>query len=239
MNDISEADEDFPAPEAPLRMPERIVAVLGQPISGNVRPIGYAALAAAFGLDAPAPDVLYATGEHRAPQTETRWHVLTQQRRVADTLTAHLAFALRREAVDLGLLAALFRRPEAEPAIAAWVRRQPTGKHPRRAWFLFEWLTGRHLSLPNAPKVAAADAINPERQFAIGGTISMRHRVRDNLPGPPWFCPLVRRSPDLAAMLASDLADQARAVVARTAPDLMARAAAFLLLQDSKASYTN
>ena len=38
-------------------------------------------------------------------------------------------------------------------------------------------------------------------------------------------------------MRATDLAEAARAVVRRTAPDLMARAAAFLLLQDSKASY--
>ncbi len=37
--------------------------------------------------------------------------------------------------------------------------------------------------------------------------------------------------------MSQDLATEARAVVQRTAPDLMARAAAFLLLEDSKASY--
>ena len=91
--------------------------------------------------------------------------------------------------------------------------------------------------MPPAPKVAAADAIDPERQFVVSGEIVPRYRVRDNLPGTPRFCPLVRVSPDLSAMLASDLAEEARTVVRRTAPDLMARAAAFLLLQDSKASY--
>jgi hypothetical protein len=152
-------------------------------------------------------------------------------------LVAHLAFALRHEAVDLGLLAASFRRSEARPAITAWVRRQPTGRHPRRAWFMFERLTGERLDLPSAPRVAAADAIDPQRQFAVSGKIDSRYRARDNLPGTPLFCPLVRLSLDLTAVLASDLAEEARAVVRRAAPDLMARAADFLQLQDSKASY--
>jgi hypothetical protein len=38
-------------------------------------------------------------------------------------------------------------------------------------------------------------------------------------------------------MLDSELAGEAQAVVRRTAPDLLGRAAAFLLLKDSKASY--
>lgn len=80
------------------------------------------------------------------------------------------------------------------------------------------------------PSTRSASSRSPEKS-------TLRYRVRDNLPGTPLFCPLVRLSPDLTAMLASDLAEEAQAVVRRTAPDLMARAAAFLLLQDSKASY--
>jgi hypothetical protein len=237
MNEIPETEE---APEdvgGHFHLPARVTSVMGEPVPAGVRPLGYAALAAAYGLEVPAPDLLLATSERHTLRTEGIWSILTPRYQPADTLVAHLAFALRHESVDLGLLAALFRRPEAGPAITAWVRRQPTGRHPRRAWFLYEWLTGEHLDLPSAPKVAAADAIDPERQFAISGQIVSRYRVRDNLPGTRRFCPLVRLSPDLTTMLASDLAEEARAVVRRTAPDLMARAAAFLLLQDSKASY--
>ena len=238
MNEISETADLPAAGEEPFRLPVRVASVLGQSVPSGARPIGYAALAAAYGLDVPAPDALLAASERHTLRTEGRWSVLTPRYQpAADTLVSHLAFALRHEAVDLGLLAALFRRPEAGRAITAWVRRQPTGRHPRRAWFLYEWLTGEHLDLPAAPKVAAADVLDPERQFAISGKIVSRYRVRDNLPGTPAFCPLVRLSPDLAAMRASDLAEEARAVVRRSAPDLMARAAAFLLLKDSKASY--
>ncbi len=237
MNEILETDEPPGVAGGRFHLPARVASVMGQPVPAGVRPLGYAALAAAYGLEVPAPDFLFATGERHTLRTEGRWSILTPRYRPADTLVAHLAFALRHEPVDLGLLAALFRRPEAGTSITAWVQRQPTGRHPRRAWFLYEWLTGERLDLPSAPKVAAADAIDPERQFAISGQIVSRYRVRDNLPGTPRFCPLVRLSPDLIAMLASDLAEEARAVVRHTAPDLIARAAAFLLLQDSKASY--
>ena len=237
MNEIPDAHDVSTAAEEPFQLPARVASVMGQPVPSGARPLGYAALAAAYGLAVPSPDVLFATGERHTIRTEGRWSILTPRYRQADTMVSHLAFALRHEAVDLGLLAALFRRPKAGLAITAWVRRQPTGRHSRRAWFLYEWLTNQRLDLPSAPKVSAADVIDPRRQFAISGQIVSRHRVRNNLPGTKRFCPLVRLSPDLRAMLASDLAEEARAVIRRTAPDLLARAAAFLLLKDSKASY--
>jgi hypothetical protein len=237
MNEFPLEDEIEVAAEGPFHLPARVVSVMGQVVPDGVRPTGYAALAAAYELDVPAPDVLFAVSERYSLRTEGRWSILTPRYQLPDTFVSHLAFALRHEAVDLGLLAALFRRPEAATAISSWVRRQPTGRHPRRAWFLYEWLTGEKLDLPQAPRVSTADVLDPERQFFISGQISSRHRVRDNLPGTRMFCPLVRLSDPLMATLAGDLAEEARAIVRRTAPDLMARAAAFLLLKDSKASY--
>ena len=61
------------------------------------------------------------------------------------------------------------------------------------------------------------------RQFAVRGKTITRYRIRNNLPGTTEFCPLVRRSEKLEAALGQDLAAEARAAVAHTAPDLMAR----------------
>ncbi len=237
MNEIPDKDEIEAAPEVPFHLPFRVDSVMGQAVPDGARPIGYTALAAAYALDVPPPDILLAISERHSLRTEGRWSILTPRYQLSDTFVSHLSFALRHEAVDLGLLAALFRRPEAAVAINSWVRRQPTGRHPRRAWFLYEWLTGEQLDLPPAPRVSTADVLDPKRQFAISGQIISRYRVRDNLPGTRLFCPLVRLSEPLVETLASDLAAEARAIVRRTAPDLMARAAAFLLLKDSKASY--
>jgi len=220
----------------PLRFPDHISAVAGVPMPSAARPAGYAALIAAFDLQVPAPDEMVAIGEKHTLRREGRWRVLTPRYRPAATIAAHVEFALRHEGVDLGVLNALF---QAAPRrfIEEWVRSQPTGRHARRTWFLYEWLNRSRLDLPDAPKAPYANVLDGKWQFAVRGETVTRYRIRNNLPGTPEFCPLVRRTQVLEAALGQDLAEEARAVVRRTAPDLMARAAAFLLLEDSKASY--
>jgi hypothetical protein len=70
-----------------------------------------------------------------------------------------------------------------------------------------------------------------------GGKRSSRHSVIDNLPGTREFRPLVRRTAKLDAFGAREFDRLARDVVGRTHPDVVARAAAFLLLKDSKSSF--
>jgi len=80
-------------------------------------------------------------------------------------------------------------------------------------------------------------ALDPDQQWVADGENSPRHRVKNNLPGTPDFCPLVFRTPRLEQFIAMNLADRARAVVNAIPRDLLARTAAFLLLKDSKSSY--
>src|SRR4030095_11309707 len=63
------------------------------------------------------------------------------------------------------------------------------------------------------------------------------HRVKNNLPGTPAFCPLVFKTEMLDEFAAMDLAARARGAVAEVPRDLLARTAAFLLLKDSRSSY--
>ena len=221
---------------AALTLPDPIGLICGETLPPGSRPAGYAALIAAFHLDIPAPDELIAIGERHTYRREGRWRILTPRYQPAETITAHLEFALRHQGVDLAVLNALFQTLAPEE-IQEWVRNEPTGQYARRTWFLYEWLLGRRLDLPDAGRAPYAPILDPKQQYAITGETVTRHRVRNNLPGTTDFCPLVRRTETLDALLSADLAAEARAVVQRTAPDLMARAAAFLLLQDSKASY--
>ena len=220
----------------PLPLPERVPAVADKPVPSAARPAGYAALIAAFDLRVPIPDRLIAIGEKHTLRREECWQVLTPRYEPAATIAAHVEFALKHEGVDLGVLCALFQSAPSK-FIEDWVRSQPTGQYARRTWFLYEWLTASRLDLPDAPKAPYVGVLDEQRQFAVRGETITRYRIRDNLPGTPDFCPLVRRSDALAATIGEDLAAEAQAAVRRTAPDLMARAAAFLLLEDSKASY--
>src|SRR5215475_9682772 len=56
-------------------------------------------------------------------------------------LFGHLRFAMRYEPIDLGVLAALYAKIERKE-LEAWVRNEPIGRYPRRAWYLYELLTG-------------------------------------------------------------------------------------------------
>ena len=75
-----------------------------------------------------------------------------------------------------------------DPAeLEAWVRAEPTGAYARRAWFLYEWLTGRRLDLPDASGVGYVDALDPELHVVAAGLASRRHKVTDHLPGSPGW----------------------------------------------------
>jgi Fic family protein len=221
---------------APLTLPSGLPAVAGTPVPAGARPAGYAALIAAYDLRVPPPDELIAIGEKHTMRREGLWRILTPRYQPADTISAHLELALRHEPIDLAVLHALFQAMQ-HGVIEEWVKSEPTGQHARRAWFLYEWLTGTRLDLPDAARAPYVGILDEKRQFAVKGETVTRHRIRNNLPGTPDFCPLVRRSEQLETLLDQNLAAEARGVAQRTAPDLMARAAAFLLLEDSKASY--
>jgi hypothetical protein len=99
---------------------------------------------------------------------------------------------------------------------------------------LHEWLTGRELEVPEPGKIKAVNVLDPKHQYGItAGEISSRHEVIDNFPGTRAFCPLVSRTDAIEAFLGKGLNKKAQ----ETHADIMARAAAFLLLNDSRASF--
>jgi hypothetical protein len=191
-----------------------------------------------FGVAAPVRRPACVASHHvkGSSRQEGDWRVFDKRYSPADTFGGHLDFALRHE--DLDLL--IFRRLcEAVPAaaFAAVIRAAPTGNTARRTWFLYEHLTGQTLDIANAANVAAVDVLDAGKYIHGKPRLSRRHRVRDNLLGTAAFCPVVRRTPRLEGDMALDLSRKARETVERTGAHLVARAASFLLLADSRASF--
>lgn len=199
-------------------------------------PAGYAALIDAFQLQVPIPTTLSATGEHHRIRIAGGWRILTPRHAPAPSLEGHLTFALKYEGLDLAVLKRLFQAVGPR-CIEAMVHSKPSGAYSRRVWFLYEWLLGHRLDLPDAEKGAYAKVVDPDQQFAIEGETSPRHRLWNNLPGTSAFCPLVFRTETLTRFVEMDMARLAQAAVAAVPRDLLARTAAFLLLKDSKSSY--
>lgn len=210
----------------------------GRLLPEPARPVGYAALIESHNLQIPLPPRLAATASRHHPASTETWQLFTPRHAPENTLSGHLEFALKWEGVDLSVLSALSKVvPDEE--IATAVRSKPTGAYARRLWYLHEWLTGRQLDIRDPGKVRAVAVVDPTKQFAIvGGKVSSRHKVIDNLPGTRAFCPMVRRTTTLEGYAAKGLDKVARDIVGRIHADIMARAAAFLLLSDSKSSFS-
>ncbi|MDW6022161.1 Fic family protein [Mesorhizobium sp. BAC0120] len=220
----------------PNRFSEAVTVFHGRRLPEEAQPAGYAALIDAYGLSVPVPLKLTAIGQRHRIYEGDGWRIYTPRHRPSGDLAGHLTFALRYEGLDLGVLKGLFGKTGPEP-VAAIVRASPTGAYARRIWFLYEWLMQARLDLPDAAAGAYAPVVDPAQQWATAGTTSTRHRVKNNLPGAPAFCPMVFRTPALEAFVARNLAGEARAVIADVPADLLARAAAFLLLKDSRSSF--
>ena len=200
------------------------------------QPVGYAALIEVLGISAPLPRRLTAIAQRHRTYTAERWQILTPRYQPKNTVDDHLLFALRHEGVDLGVLKRVFLATGPKP-IEVLVAATPTGAHARRLWFLYEWLIGQRLALPDAKQGSYARVLDEKKQFAVKGLLSKRHRIRNNLPGTPEFCPLVFRTDKLETLLKEDLATTAQKIIAEIPKDVLARTAAFMLLKDTQSSF--
>lgn len=199
--------------------------------------IGWAALVDTFGVQAPVrhPSVVSNRHVNGSQRVEGLWHVFDKRYRADGKVSSHLEFALRHEVVDLLVIKRVL---EAIPqdVLLAYIRSAPTGTNTRRAWFFYEELIGP-LPIEDAPRATTADALNPERYFTTDGPISTRHRVRNNLLGVKGFHPIVRRTERLREYEARDLSARTAAIVGQAGAHYISRAASFLLLSDSQASF--
>jgi hypothetical protein len=207
-------------------------------VPDGARLAGWAALVHGLRIAAPVrrPSCVseqYVSGSRRQ---DGAWVVFDKRYWPGEGFADHLTFALRHEDLDLLILKRVADAvPQAE--VEALVRAAPTGIQVRRAWYLFETLTGRTLDVDDAPRAAGVDLLDPQAYFTGKPRLSRRHRVRDNLLGTGRFCPVIRRTDALTRFVELDLAARARETVGRTGAHLVARAASFMLLADSRASF--
>jgi Fic family protein len=202
-------------------------------------PIGLAALMRELGLRVPPPAVQseVVSGARRTLRRGN--HVVEQYPRgyaPENSVAAQLKFALRYEPVDLSVLHGVFR--ELGPNILeAWIRDERTGIFARRAWYLYELLTGRTLDIPDSGPLGYADLLDPELHITGIVRRARRQRINDNLLGGPQYCPLIRRTEALNIAIHARLDREARSLVESCDPGTLARAVQFLYTQETKSSF--
>lgn len=149
----------------------------------------------------------------------------------------HLAFALKYDGVNLGILYALFETVSTEE-LCAWITTFPTGKYTRRVWFLYEFLMGRQLPLDNLNQGNYFEVLEPDAYFtALPGRRVPRMRITDNLLGKRDFCPIVRRTATLQSFKESEFQRRCDALIQSYPADVLRRAQKYLYTKETKSSF--
>jgi hypothetical protein len=207
------------------------------PATGKI--VGYTALISYYGLDMPYPYIFVLVANNNKKQDSEGWKVLPAIYQPEEAPYKQIQFALKHEGVNLLFFKKLFQKTE-QKTIVDWVLNEPTSLYVRKIWFLYEFLMQTKLPLNDADtKIKYTSLLDEKIQFAITTSIkSSRHRIINNLPGTVDFCPLIFKTEKLDAKIKATISDKNKGYLSNIHKDVLQRASSFLLLKDSKASFT-
>ncbi len=222
------------------RFSQKISIFHGQPLPEEGMLAGYAFMLQELEQNQnkilPTPKQLsIITDKHQRYSTKT-WQVFTKRHKPNNNPISHIVFALKYEGIDLLILKSMFQLI-GEEEIKEYVLSEPTGQYSRKIWFLYEWLFGIKLDIPDLKKGTYVELLNPNQQYPGPTENSTRHRIKNNLPGTPEFCPLIRKTQKLEKYISTNIRDSIDKGLNNRDKELIKRTAAFLLLKDSKASF--
>ena len=208
--------------------------------------VGYAAIIDTLNLQMPmVGQTALVCIQNKSYQTDN-WRIFPKSYLPADNvelneieaLNKHLVFALKYEGINLLLFSCLTQHYTTKQLMAL-VNIEPTGQYSRRIWFLIEWITGKELEeKENLRKKSYVSVVDTSQQYDVEGQKSPRQLVINNLPGTPDFCPMIRKTEKLEHYISENLSKQKNDYLRGIRKDIVRRASAFLLLKDSKASFS-
>ncbi len=207
------------------------------PEQGNI--VGYAALIHHFNIAMPYPNIFSLIGKGNKKYSNQNWQVFPAIYQPEENVYKQLQFALKYEGVNLLFFKKWFQLRN-EKMLIAWLEQEPTSIYSRKIWFLYEFLMQTMLPVKDADKkIKFTPLIDEKLQFPLpNGIKSSRHRIINNLPGTIHFCPLIFKTDKLTQYIHEDLSAKNSLQLKRIHKDILQRTSAFLLLKDSKASFT-
>jgi len=221
-----------------MRLTSTTMTFVNETVPEGTMLAGYAALIYVLNVEAPLRSMSCISNKHirGSVRQNGNWNIYDKRYWPGPLLVDHLTFAVKHEPLDLLVLKRVLESmPEEE--LAEFIQSTPMGGVTRRIWFFYETLTGRRLNIPGAKKGSAVDALDQKKYFTGKSILSRRHRVRNNLLGDGFFCPIIRRTQKLEEYLAMKLDERASQITGRAGKYLLTRAASFMLLADSRASF--
>lgn len=199
--------------------------------------VGYGAIIEVFKLAVPIPNKLSFVSSKNRQFENDEWKVYPVSYLPGENLYKQLIFALKYEGVDLLVFKKLFE-VLSSVEMEEMIQLENLGQYSRRIWFLYEWLTGKKLNISDLKTGNLVPVVDEKLQYAIDGVSSPRHKVINNLPGNQGFCPLIRKTEKLEKYIESNIRQEKSNYLSRVRKDILQRASSFLILKDSKASFS-
>ncbi len=200
--------------------------------------VGYGAVIDSLNLAVTLPSQLAVISKKHRQYHTPEWLVYTPRHMPEDSLYGHLTFAIKYEGINLLFYTKLFDIVD-KKTIESMVITEPLSQYSRKIWFLYEWLLQKDLDIPDLKEGNYVPLIDEKLQYAIRkGINSGRHRIFNNLPGTLNFCPLISKTKKLENFINEDLSGKAAKVISGVNKDILLRTSAFLMLKDSKASFS-
>jgi len=200
--------------------------------------VGYAAMTETLHLKLPIPSTISMICDSRKQYSTEGWNIYSSRAVFEDTLYRHLVFALKYEGINLLFYKKLFEKLAVKEMLGV-LSVEPTGQYSRKIWFLYEWLMNKKLPIADLTVKNYVPLIDESQQYALtNGVRSARHRIINNLPGTRNFCPLISKTAKIENYIKENIAVRKSDYLKAIHKDILQRTSAFLLLKDSKASFS-
>jgi Fic family protein len=200
--------------------------------------VGYAAIIESLQLALPIPHKIALISTRHRRYEKDNWLVFTPRHQPKESIYHHIIFALKYEGVNLLFFKKLFAQVPKE-TIENWVIGEPQSRYARKIWFLYEWLLQEALNIADLKEGNYISLVDESLQYACSPAYnSGRHRIKNNLPGNVHFCPLISKTATLDKFINDNLNTKTNKFIQSVNEDLLSRTSAFLLVKDSKASFT-
>ena len=201
--------------------------------------IGFSWLLNHFNLSVPLRDLSCISIKRLSSQKlkSGDWTLFDTKLKIDNRAFSHLEFALKHEVLDLLVLKHILKR-FSEEELTQEIQENPKRIFSKKIWFYYEFLLNKELLLGDLP-IGKYDNLLDEKKYIVSNNSikSKRHKINNNLLGTSNICPMILRTKALEQYMDLKLEDDISMLMGTVSKSLVRRAASFLLLSDSQASF--
>lgn len=210
-----------------------------------MKPIGYSYLNKHYSLLLPKLGLeIYhdplAESDAIIPYGASKRKVLSKRRKIADTPYDNMVAAIQYQGIRLHFFAAIFKKVNVQE-LADFIKKKPNAMYNRVLWFLYEWLTGEKLPLPDLSIGNYIPLFDDTYYYTNSkGERNKRTRILNNAIGTKEFCPTIRKTPKIKRLELIDVYKTAHAHMQSVgdilSQDVIGRSVNYLYTKETKSS---